>query len=138
MKKMASLAAGVLIALMTISNSSAEMVNIGMGQMESSEFAALKAKVAGHAQVNTPRMSTPLVRPERYGMVAMAPEEYDTLRRVIAQRPYHAAQPSRAPKPVHMVDIGTGHMPQDEFMALKNMIRGKGAVGVGHLAAMLP
>ncbi len=125
----------VIMAMVTVNQASAEMVNIGTGQMEQSELIALKAMVEGRQTDIVPARSTPLVRPERYGMVEMDRTDFESLRDKVAGR--STSVDSRlAVKVVPMVNIGTGEMPMDEFIALKNMVAGMGIFRLDHLAAI--
>ena len=124
----------VIMAAMAVNPALAEMVNIGTGQMEQSEFITLKAMVEGRRTDIAPVRPTPLVRPERYGMVEMARSDFESLRDKVAGR--DASVDSRlAVKAVPMVNIGTGEMPMDEFIALKNMVEGMDIFRFNHLAA---
>ncbi|WP_372677877.1 hypothetical protein [Desulfosarcina sp.] len=125
----------VIMAVVAVKPTSAEMVNIGTGQMEQSEYIALKAMVDGRQTDIVPVRPTPLVRPERYGMVEMTRTDFESLRDKVAGR--HASVDSRlAVKAVPMVNIGTGEMPMDEFIALKKMVEGTGLFRLNHLAAL--
>lgn len=101
---------------------SAEMVNIGLGQMEQSEFMALKSLVQGTSTKKAMAITTPLKHSEQYGMMEMLPSEFETLRRVVAGRSDFGHKTSTTIKMAQMVDIGTGEMPLDEFTALKQMV----------------
>ena len=125
----------VIMAMVAVNQASAEMVNIGTGQMEQSELIALKAMVEGRQTDIVPARSTPLVRPERYGMLEMARTDFESLRDKVAGR--STSVDSRlAVKVVPMVNIGTGEMPMDEFIALKNMVEGMDIFRLDHLAAI--
>ncbi len=127
----------VILALVAVNQASAEMVDIGTGQMQQSEFNALKAMVEGRQTDILTARSTPLVRPERYGMVEMARTDFESLRKKVAGR--SASVDSRlAVKVVPMVTIGTGEMPMDEFIALKNMVKGMDISRLDHLASARP
>jgi hypothetical protein len=127
----------VVLMLGAVTQASAEMVDIGLGQMEQSEFIALQAMVQGRQPDVVPAISTPLVRPERYGPVEMARADFEALRDKVAGRSAGAdARP--AAKAVQMVNIGTGEMPMDEFIALKNIIKGRGIFRLDHLAVAQP
>jgi hypothetical protein len=138
MKKLATIAASVAMVLMAVAIGWADMVNIGTGEMESSEFEALKAMVAGHPPATEPVVSTPLVQPVRYGMVEMTVDAYESLRDQVAGAPAGLTHQPGAVQKAAMVDIGTGQMPRDEFMALKKMIENKDAFMSDHLAVFLP
>ena len=127
----------VIMTVVAVNPASAEMVSIGTGQMEQSEFTSLKAMVEGRQTDIVPVCPTPLVRPERYGMVELAPTDFASLRDQVAGR--GAGVDSRlAVKAVPMVNIGTGEMPMDEFIVLKNMVEGTALFSWGHLAALRP
>ncbi|MBC2711111.1 MAG: hypothetical protein HGJ94_08975 [Desulfosarcina sp.] len=137
MKKMTMIVAIVVVALVGFNSASAEMVNIGLGQMEQSEFVALKAMVQGGQTDTVPALSTPLDRPERYGMVEMARADFEALRDKVAGRSVSVDE-KPAVKAVQMVNIGTGEMPMDEFVALKRMVEGTGVFKFDCLAAVQP
>ncbi|MCB2145966.1 MAG: hypothetical protein KQI81_05780 [Deltaproteobacteria bacterium] len=127
----------VVLALVTVTQASADMVDIGLGQMEQSEFIALQAMVRGRQPDVVPAISTPLDRPERYGPVEMVRADFEALRDKVAGR--SASTDTRpAAKAVQMVNIGTGEMPMDEFIALKNIVKGTGIFKWDHLASAQP
>ena len=127
----------LIMAMVAVNHASAEMVDIGTGQMEPSEFIALKAMVRGRQPEYVPAVSTPLDRPERCGLVEMAHADFQALHDKVAGR---SASVDTAPvvKTVQMINIGTGEMPMDEFIALKNMVEGADIFGRYHLAAAQP
>jgi hypothetical protein len=126
-----------IMAIMAVNQASAEMVDIGTGQMAQSELAALKKMVQGRQPDDVPAIATPRNRPERYGMAAMAPADFQALRDIVAGRSTSDdAMP--AGKPVEMISIGTGEMPMDEFIALKKMVAGADIFRLAHLAAAKP
>jgi len=135
MKKL-TLAIAVLVLAAT-TQASAEMVDIGLGQMERSEFVALQAMVQGRQPDVVPAISTPLDRPERYGPVEMARADFEALRDKVAGRSA-SVDVRPAAKAVQMVNIGTGEMPMDEFIALKNIVEGTDIFKWDHLAAAQP
>lgn len=137
MKKSVISLAIMVMAVAVVSSVQAQMVDIGSGQMDRSEFIALKAMVQGRDAVGGTGLSSPIVRPERYGMVEMAPEEFDALRDQMFVRPASVKARS-AVKPVRMVNIGTGEMPMDEFIALKKMVGKTDSRVKGLLANLLP
>jgi hypothetical protein len=137
MKKSAIALAITVMAFVAVSNARAQMVDIGSGQMERSEFIALKAMVQGKKAVNGTAIYSPIVRPERYGMVEMAREEFKALRDQVFVRPAFV-KATVAVKTVRMVDIGTGEMPRDDFIALKRMVEKTDACMMGHVAYVLP
>ena len=123
MKKMTIALAIMVMVMMAAGNVAADMVDIGMGRMERSEFEALKAMVQGQSAGKAATISTRRVPTEQYGLIEMAPAEFEALRNKVAgieveRAPYHTA--SAAPR---MVDIGTGEMPADDFAALKRMVK---------------
>jgi hypothetical protein len=93
--------------------------------------------VQGKTAVRGTVSSSPVVRPERYGMVEMTREEFDALRDQVFVRSAIVKAPP-AVKSVRVVNIGTGEMPMDEFMALKRMVEKTDASVMGHLARLLP
>ena len=127
----------LIMAVVAVNHASAEMVDIGTGQMEPSEFIALKAMVQGRQPDYVPAVSTPLDRPERYGLVEMARADFQALRDKVAGRSA-SVDTKPAVKTVQMINIGTGEMPMDEFIALKNMVDGTDIFGLYHLAAAQP
>lgn len=135
MKKL--MMAAVILVIFSVNHASAEMVNIGMGQMEQSEFMALKTMIQGRQPDAGFRLSTPIAHPERYGMVEMAPADFAALRDKVAGRTIGLAVRPGV-KAVRMVSIGTGEMPLDEFIALKKMVRGTDLFILRHLAAAQP
>ena len=137
MKKLTMIVAIVVMASVGAINVSAEMVNIGLGQMEQSEFVALKAMVQGRQTGTVPALSTPLDHPERYGMVEMAHADFEALRDKVADRSVSVDE-KPAVKAVQMVNIGTGEMPMEEFTALKRMVEGTGVFKFDCLAAVQP
>lgn len=127
----------VVLAFVTVNRASAEMVDIGLGEMEQSEFIALKAMVQGQQPDSAPVISTPIDRPERYGMVEMARADIEALRDKMAGRSV-SVDAGPAVKAVQMVNIGTGEMPMDEFIALKKMVGGTTIFKLDHLATAQP
>lgn len=137
MKKSAIRLAIMVMAFAMVGAAQAQMVDIGSGQMDRSEFIALKAMVQGRDAVGGTGLSSPIVRPERYGMVEMTREEFDALRdQVFVRSAVVNARP--AVKSVRMVNIGTGEMPMDEFMALKRMVEKTDSRAKGLWADLLP
>ena len=127
----------LIMAVVAVNHASAEMVDIGTGQMEPSEFIALKAMIRGQQPDYVPAASTPLDRPQRYGLVEMAHADFQSLRDKVAGR--SAGVDTRpAVITVQMINIGTGEMPMDEFIALKNMVEETDIFGLYHLAAAHP
>jgi hypothetical protein len=138
MKKMAIIGVSVVMVLLASGMAGADMVNIGTGQMERSEFDALKAMIQGRQTAAKPAVSTPSVNTERYGMVEMTVEAYESLRDQVAGRTVNVLRHPVNNRQMPMVDIGTGRMPQDEFLALKQMVEGKEESISNHLAVFLP
>jgi hypothetical protein len=138
MKKLTMAAVIVLTAVVAFDGVSAEMVDIGLGQMERSEFLDLKAMVQGRPTNSTATLSTPIDRPERYGMVEMARADFAALRDQVAGRNVGVDAEPMAQTLVQVVNIGTGEMPLDEFMALKRRVEGTVVLTFGHLAAAQP
>jgi hypothetical protein len=137
MKKSILAAAITIMTLVGISSASAQMVDIGSGQMEQSEFNALKSMVQGQQTGSASVISTPLARLERYGPVEMTRDDFVALRDKVTGRNI-MVETSPEIKPVQMVNIGTGEMPMDEFMTLKRMIENTDAFNMEHLAAIRP
>ena len=127
----------VVLAFVTVNHASAEMVDIGLGEMEQSDFMALKAKVQGQPLDVVPVFATPLDRPQRYGMVEMTRADFTSLGDIMAGRSV-GADDRPAVKAIQMVNIGTGEMPMDEFIALKNMVAGTTIFKLDHLATAQP
>lgn len=133
MKKRTSMAL-VCFMVMGFCTVSAEMVSIGPGQMQQSEFMALKAMVQGQPISGVPAVVTTLDPPVRYGWVEMSPAEFQYLRdRVAGRTNGRETDSERTPAP-DMVSIGTGEMPEDEFLALKSMVEGNKGFLLNHLA----
>jgi hypothetical protein len=107
--------------LMMAAGAIADSVDIGLGQMQQSEFVALKMMVQGRQTDPRTAVSTPCVRLERYGLIAMTRADFEILRDIVAGR---MVSVEREPtlKSIQMVDIGTGQMPLNEFRKLKRMI----------------
>ena len=122
MKKAMIAIAMASIMSLGIDSALAQMVDIGMGQMESTEFNALKAMVQRHLPVEALAVAIPRVPAERYGLLEMSPAEFETLRNKVAGIEDGSNSSSEATVAVRMVDIGTGEMPADEFAALQHMI----------------
>ena len=137
MKKSAIRLAIMVMAFAMVSIAQAQMVDIGSGQMERSEFIALKEMVQGGTAVRGTVVCNPIVRPERYGMVEMAREEFEALRDQVFVRPA-IVKATPAVKTVRMVNIGTGEMPTDEFITLKRMVEKTDARMMGHQARLFP
>ena len=70
----------MMTVLMAAANVAAGMVDIGMGQMERSEFESLKALVQGQPVQATHPVSTVRVPTEQYGFVEMTPDDFEALR----------------------------------------------------------
>lgn len=135
MKKLAMALA--IMVMVGVNSAAAEMVDIGSGQMEQAEFASLKAMVQGRPTAKGPAISTPLAHPEPYGMVEMTRADFETLRDKVAGLGVGVAG-RPAVKAVQMVNIGTGEMPRDEFIALKHMVEGGDVIELDYLAAFQP
>ena len=137
MKKAIITMAMVSLALVAAGNVGAQMVDIGTGQMEQTEFIRLKAMVQGQPVVGAPAIATPRVHTERYGLLEMSPADFEALRNQVAgiANVPATAPAARTAKP--MVDIGMGAMPVDEFAALKRMIRESSGGILDGLAARL-
>ena len=136
--KQSTLLALVFVAALGINSASADMVDIGTGRMERSEFSALKAMVAGEPLTTGATVTTPLARTERYGMIDLTPADFQALRDAVAggnSIRQKAPEPMRIAK---MVNIGTGEMPEDEFLELKRMVQGKEGFLFQRLAATWP
>ncbi len=129
----------VVMAVVGFNSASAEMVDIGLGQMERSEFVALKAMVQGRQTANVPALATPINRPERYGLVEMDRADFEALRDKVAGRSVEVAAQPGLKAVARMVNIGTGEMPLDEFIALKRMVQeGTTVFRFDHFAAVQP
>jgi hypothetical protein len=124
MKKIIFATAMVFLLMAGGGNVAAQPVDIGTGQMDASEFAALKAMVQGKTAASAEHVSTPVVRTEQYGELQMKPSEFQSLRNAVAARDYGWDAGHAKKDAVRMVDIGTGEMPADEFCALKQMVEG--------------
>lgn len=136
MKKIAIAMAMVFGVVMGIDSVAAEMVDIGTGQMEQSEFMALNAMVQGQLTDGPPVVSTQLVRREQYGLVEMSQKDFDALRNKVASR-NDGNNTAPVSKPaVEMVDIGTGEMAMDEFAELKRMVAGSDGFSFTDLAIL--
>ena len=138
MKKTIVAAAVAIMALTEFTNAWAEMVDIGTGQMEQSDFMSLKTMVSEGRMNAVQSISTPSERVERYGPVEMAPADFNALREKVAGVENNDQTPSIMTPAVRMVNIGTGEMPLDDFLALKGLVRSSHAVVLEHMAAMLP
>lgn len=138
MKKLTMAALIVFLAVVGLNHASAEMVDIGLGQMEQTEFLALKALVDGQPADNEPAVATPLERPEQYGMLEMSQADFEALRDAVGGRSNFGAATPETESVVQMVNIGTGEMPLDEFLALKRLVEEKDAFVFGRLAVAQP
>lgn len=138
MKKLTMAALMVFLAVAGLNHASAEMVDIGLGQMEQTEFLALKALVDGQPSVNEPAVTTPLKRPEQYGMLEMSQADFEALRDAVDGRSNFGAATPETETVVQMVNIGTGEMPLDEFLVLKRLVEEKDAFVFGRLAVAQP
>ena len=127
----------VVLAFVTVNHASAEMVDIGLGEMEQSDFMALKAKVQGQPLDIVPVFATPLDPPQRYGMVEMTRADFTSLGDKMAGRRV-TIDDRPAVKEIQMVNIGTGEMAMDEFIALKIMVEGIDIIRLEHLAVTRP
>lgn len=124
MKKIIFATAMVFMVTVGIGNVAAQPVDIGTGQMDASEFAALKAMVQGQAAVYEDHVSTPPVHKEQYGELQMTPAEFQSLQKAVAGKSSGWDAVHSENDTVPTVDIGTGEMPADEFCALKRMVEG--------------
>ena len=138
MKKIIFATAMVFMLMVGIGNVAAQPVDIGTGQMDASEFAALKAMVQGKAAVPGEHVSTPAVPTEQYGELQMTPAEFQSLQNAVAGKESGRDAIHSENVAVRMVDIGTGEMPMDEFIALKRMVEKTDSGMMGHLARVLP
>ncbi|PID40978.1 MAG: hypothetical protein CR984_00435 [Proteobacteria bacterium] len=123
MKKMTTVMAMMVMVLMTAGNVAAEMVDIGMGQMERSKFEALKAVLQGHPIQGEKAVSTVRAKTENYGLLEMMPADFDALRDKVAGKEKNPTPCQTASVATPMVDIGTGEMPADDFVKLKRMVQ---------------
>lgn len=137
MKKRTSIAL-VCFIIMGFSTVSAEMVSIGLGQMEPSEFMALKAMVQGQPISGEAAVVTALEPPVRYGWVEMSPADFQYLRDSVAGRTNGRDTNSERTPSAKMVNIGTGEMPEDEFLGLKRMVQDNEGFLCKHLAEFQP
>ncbi|WP_319523461.1 hypothetical protein [Breoghania sp.] len=124
MKKIIFATAMVFMLTVGIGNVAAQPVDIGTGQMDAAEFAALKAMVQGKPMASGEHVSTPAAQKEQYGELQMTPAEFHSLQNAVAGKAsdwdrFHAKKDT-----ARMVDIGTGEMPADDFFALKQMVEG--------------
>lgn len=124
MKKIIFPMALVFMWMVGIGNVAAQPVDIGTGQMEGSEFAALKAMVQGQATVPGNHVSTPAIHTEQYGELQMTPAQFQSLKNAVAGKGSGWDTVHSEKIAVRMIDIGTGEMPADEFFALKQMVEG--------------
>jgi hypothetical protein len=136
MKKIIFAMAMGFILTVGIGNVSAQPVDIGTGQMDAAEFAALKAMVQGQATVSGDHVSTTAVHTEQYGELQMTPAEFHSLQNAVAGKGsgwdrFHANKDG-----ARMVDIGTGQMPADDFCALKRMVEGSRTAFFDDLACL--
>lgn len=138
MRKLALTTAMVFMIMAGANQASAEMVDIGTGQMEPSEFVALKAMVQGRPSDNAPTVVTHLENPDRYGLVEMSHADYESLRDKVAGHSDAGDAPHAMKVVVQKVNIGTGEMPIDEFLELKRMVSRADGFIFGHLAAIQP
>jgi len=122
MKKAMIAIAVASMVLVGFGSVSAQMVDIGTGQMAPAEFNRLKAMVQGQPVVEAPAVSTRRVPTERYGLLEMSPADFEALRNKVAGIEEGRYSSPTATVAVRMVDIGTGEMPADEFAALQHMI----------------
>jgi hypothetical protein len=133
MKKLTAVAI-VCAVMVGYSTVWAEMVSIGMGQMAQSEFLTLKAMVQGKTINGEATVSIPVEPAVRYGWVEMAPADFQALRDRVAGRADGREQDAEATPALKMVRIGTGEMPEDEFLALKRTVQDNGGLLCKHLA----
>jgi len=123
MKKAMIAIAVVSMVLVGFGSVSAQMVDIGTGQMEAADFIRLKAMVQGQPVVEAATVSTTRVPAERYGLLEMSSVDFEALRNKVAGIEDGRNSSPAATVAVRMVDIGTGEMPADEFAVLQHMIR---------------
>ena len=136
MKKISIAMAMALMVVMGVGSVEAEMVDIGTGQMEQSEYMDLRAMIQGRQADGEPAVSTPVARVEQYGLVELSQADFDALRNKVANRSDAATVAPRSKAVIEMVDIGTGEMPMDEFAALKRMVEESNGPCCAHLATL--
>ena len=124
MKKIIFATAMVFMLMVGVGSVAAQPVDIGTGQVDASEFAALKAMVQGQAAVTGAHVMTPAVHEEQYGELQMTPAEFQSLQHAVAGKDSGRDAIHSGKDAVRTVDIGTGEMPVDEFCALKRMVEG--------------
>ena len=128
----------IMVAIFTIafgtSSASAQMVDIGTGQIPTEEFSVLESMDSGRANATEALIAAPQPTTENYGMVRMDPAEYEALRDMVAGRPDFEARLG-ARKPVEMVNIGTGRMNKHEFTALRRMVTGRDRTPLKEMAS---
>jgi hypothetical protein len=123
-RKAVAMVMGVLMVFWGAGSALAEMVDIGTGRMDQTEFAALQAMMQGKPAASRPTVSTTPIRLEQYGDVALTPAEFNALRDRVAGRNANRDVAGVSTTEVQMVDIGTGQMPVEEFAALKRLMQG--------------
>lgn len=110
-----------MLGLFAATSATAQMVDVGMGKMQQSEFDALKAMVRGQPPVSQSNVATSVEKRQPYGMVEMTPEAFDALRDQVAGRG-QIGRSRLPPARPQRVDIGTGMMDANEFRALKQIM----------------
>ena len=138
MQKSITAVAMAILVMTGFTNAWAEMVDIGLGRMEKSEFVALKAMVTEGRPRTVQTISTPLKQVERYGPVEMSSTEFQALKDKVAGIADAGDATPIVTTAVKTVGIGTGEMPVDEFRALKRMVEGSRVFGFGQMAAVQP
>jgi len=138
MKKIIFATAMAFMLTAGIGTVAAQPVDIGTGQMDASEFAALKTMVQGKAPVPGDHISTSAVLKEQYGELQMTPAEFRSLKNAVAGKNGGWDTDRVEKEVVRMVDIGTGEMPADEFCALKQMVEGSQTAIFDGMACLTP
>ncbi len=115
----------------------AEMVDIGPGKMDRTDFDQIKAMVAGES-VNTASPFDKSDAEQVYGLLKMRPSDVENLKNRVSGN-FVATDNNAAARPIELVSIGPGKMTSDDFYSLKRMVKCKGnnsadPLNVAHLS----
>ena len=123
MKKLYYLAAMTMAMLMLTGTAMAETTDIGLGRMDSAEFAVLRQMVSGEYQSSA---SVSTQRPREIRVAEFNLSDVESIRQAMAGGRFQGDATAFASTNT-MVDIGTGSMSTREFCDLNKLVASNAA-----------
>lgn len=122
MKNMMIKTAAALVMVFFLSGiAMAEMVDIGMGQMDKGDFEQIKAMVAGQVKSTDGHVTSNRDVEQVYGLVKMSPVDFDNMKKIVAGE-FIFSPADGSSHPIELISIGPGKMTRDDFNGLKIMV----------------